>query len=376
MAPVSGLSVEARRRGRDGLASVSRAGFVILASALAVALLFAISGYDVMQVGETAVTGSITGPNSFVTTMRWAIIFLVIGAGVLVAVRAGFFNVGAQGQFLVGSLVAVAVALRFETAPAGFVIVLAAGLGAVAGAVWSLLPGLLRVRYGTDEVVTTLMMNFIGILVVQYFAAGPLQDTQSSAELAATRTVPEAVRLSDASGVSGSTVAIALAVLALTWVLMNRTRFGISAALAGRNPTMARATGVDIARLGLVSFAVSGGLAGLAGALEVLGADGRVVAGATADLGFTSIVVALVAGAGVVLLGVSALFFGALQAAVLYLPIASDVPTSGVQVLRGVIALLITSAPAVVAWRRRRDSGTEEPVSDDPVPEMERVART
>lgn len=340
----SGFSFTSLQRFQTVLLQV----LVGLASLGIVAVVFWLSGYSVADIATGVYEGSISAPGSFATTLRWALAYAVIGAGVVVAIRAGFFNVGAQGQIYVAACVAVAVPLLWPDGPPIAVIGLAVILSACAGALWALGPGLLRVRFGTNEVITTLMMNFLGILILRSVTTGALRDDEGSAEASVSKQIEDAFRISDETGVSVWTISIGVLVIVGTWLLLHRTRFGLLSAIAGRNPLMASWQGINVDRIGLVSFALSGGLAGLVGALEVLGADGRLYAGFAPGLGFTAILVAIASGFRMGGLVFFALFFGGLQASLLYLPVITDVPSSSLDIFRGLVALLITISPVAV----------------------------
>lgn len=324
-----------------------------------VALVFYLSGYPVGEIAAGVVEGAITAPGSLATTIRWALAYAVIGAGVIVAIRAGFFNVGAQGQIYVAACAAVAVPLLLPAWHPVIVIVMSVASGILSGALWALGPGILRVRFGTNEVITTLMMNFIAILVLRAVTSGALRDDQGSAEASVTKQISDVFRISDETGISALTIGIGVVVLVGTWFLLNRTSFGLLSGLAGRNPLMARWQGINVNRIGVASFVISGALAGLVGAIEVLGAGGRLYSGFAPTLGFTAILVAIASGFRIAGLVVFALFFGGLQAALLYLPVITDVPSSSLDIFRGLVALLITVSPIAIftVLRRRRLEG-------------------
>ena len=154
-----------------------------------------------------------------------------------------------------------------------------------------------------------------------------------------------------------SLVLLAIVVLtgAAVWVLLERTRFGLSVDLAGRNPVMARWQGINVRRVGLTSFGLAGALAGLAGAMELFGPAARLITGFSPTVGFNAVVVALVGLLSVPGVALSALFFGGLQSAILFLPIVTDVPPPALVVLNGMVALLVTIR--FRARRRRAVSG-------------------
>jgi general nucleoside transport system permease protein len=323
------------------------------------AIVLAVSGYPLGRVFSGTVQGSLTAPGAWKSTMRWMIAYVVIGSGVLVTVRAGFLNLGAQGQFYLGATTSVWVALKWEHGPAALVIIASLIAGALAGMLWALVPGLLRVISGTDEVITTLMGNFLAVLWVRWVTNGPLKNPTGSGESTSTKSIAPRFRISSGTGVSFITISIAIVVIVATWVLVSRTRFGVLSGITGRNQVMAVWQGIDARRTGLLSFAVSGGAAGLAGAIEVLGPNGRVSSGFASDIGFTAILVAIIGGLSIIGLLLAALFFGALQAALLYLPIVTDLPPSALNLLRGTVALFITvgTIGGAITLRRKRPIG-------------------
>ena len=332
--------------------------WVVVAFAVTASILW-VSGYSVTEVFSGAVQGAVTAVGAFVSTIRWTIPLFLIALGVTIGFRAGFFNIGGQGQFYVGACAALVVSLGWRAGPAWLVISTGMAAAVAAGAAWSLIPGYLRVRFGADEVLTTLMMSFIGALVLQYLTAGPMRNPQGTGQTAASERIPDAFRLTGSSGVSAAVLAAAAVAAVAVWLLLERTRFGLSMDLAGRNPTMARWQGINIQKVGLVSFGLAGALAGFAGAVELFGPAARLITGFSPTVGFNAVVVALVGMLSVPGVALSALFFGGLQSAILFLPIVTDVPPPALTLLHGMVALLVTVR---LRARRRRASGGPEPV--------------
>lgn len=326
----------------------------IIASLGLVTIIFVLSGYPIDEVASGIIAGAFTTPGAWQSTVRWAMAYAIIGSGVIIALRAGYFNIGAQGQFYIGACAAVAVPLYWINGPTVLVVLASIAAGTLGGLLWSLGPGFLRVKYGTDEVITTLMASFIAVLVLRGLMSGPLQDESGSGESTASRKIEQTFRLSDGYGVSLWTVLICLVVLSSTWLLLNRTRFGLLSGLTGRNPLMSQWQGINRSRIGISAFVFSGATAGLYGAMEVLGAGGRMASGFSPGLGFTAILVAVIGGYSVAGLVTASLFFGALNSALLYLPVVTDVPPSSLDILRGTVALLVTVSPiALVVFIRR-----------------------
>ena len=337
---------------RSLLLSASTKGIPVAVALGLTFSLFEVTGFDSLGVASGIVEGALTGPGALSNTFRWAVPLILMALGIAVSLRAGEFNIGTQGQLLVGSLATVWVALEWE-APAPAVILVATLVGVIAGAMWSSIAGVLKVRLGADEVITTLMLNLVSLQVIQWAATGPLKDLTNSGDSASTPRIDPALRLQESGRASPEILILTSAIIIAVWVLMNRSRLGFHIRYVGTNPSAARWQGMSIARIQMSTYLIAGGLAGLAGAMEVLGPAGRVVTGSTPTLGFSALVVATVAGLGVPGTAAVAILAGAVQAAVLYLPIVSDVPVSGLRIGEGLLATLITAQVATVLRRRR-----------------------
>lgn len=327
----------------QGLGAAVRAlAFITLALALC-GIVFELAGYSALAMFEGFAEGAFLRAGGVEQSLRWALPLFITATGVAISFRCGFFNIGAQGQFYVGSICAAFVAHALAGAPPALVLAAAFPAGMVGGALWALWPGYLRLRSGTDEVITTLMGNFIASLMLVYVTSGPLKDPSGTGQQASSPMLPAAYRISDSQGVSPTIVAIAVAVALAMWVLVNRTPFGLLASLAGRNPVMVRFQGARLWQLGLSSFLIAGALAGLAGTVELFGPTGRIASGFLPTHGFTAVLIALVATLSVLGTAVVSLFFGGLASAALYLPIVAGLPAAAIDIFNASIALFITA---------------------------------
>lgn len=342
---------------------------IIIATAFTIAIvIFGLAGFDVAKVFDGVVRGAITATGATTSTIRWAIPLVLLGLSVIISFRAGYFNIGAQGQFYMGAMGGLAIALWFPEWPPIIIVPLAMLAGIVAGTLWSLFPGWLRVRFRTEEVLTTLMLNFIAALLLQWVTAGPFADPLGAGEVTASQPINPDFRIAGSSGVSTALLVITAITVIGTWLLINRTSFGLQSTLTGRNPLMARWQGVRVERVGLMAFGISGGIAGLAGALELLGPQGRLVGGFSPDIGFTAVLVGLVGLLSVPGVVLAALFFGGLASAVLFLPIVTPLPRSALDLLEGLIALLITARLYVPGWLLRWLDRREATAASTPPP--------
>jgi ABC-type uncharacterized transport system permease subunit len=331
------------------LFEIARALSYVLLALLLCGVIFEFAGYSAPLMFESIAEGAFLSARAWQNSLRWGMPLFITAIGVVISFRCGYFNVGAQGQFYLGAVGATFVADYMSGSPAFLVIPLTFVVGIACGALWALWPGLLRVRSGTDEVITTLMGNFIAVLVVLYVTSGPLKDPSGTGQVMASRPINPSFRISTTSGVSPTIIAIVVVVGVAMWVLVNRTSFGVLSSLAGRNPIMVVWQGAKLSRLGLAGFVLSGALAGLAGTIEVLGPNGRLVSGFLPTHGFTAILIALVANLSVAATAVVAMFFGGLAAAGLYLPVLVGLPAAAIDMINAAIALFITAR----AWPRR-----------------------
>ena len=337
---------------RARLVAVVRAlAFVLLALVLC-GIIFEFSGraastsgnpYSALLMFQSIAEGAFLNPGAVEHSLRWALPLFITATGVAISFRCGYFNVGAQGQFYMGAIAATFIVDGMNGAPPALVIPLTFLAGIVGGALWALWPGILKVRSGTDEVITTLMGNFIAQLLLIYFTAGILKDPSGTGQVMASRPIGAIYRISTSAGLSPLIIGIAVLVGVAMWVLVNRTAFGVLSSLAGRNPIMVVWQGARLSRLGLAGFVLSGALAGLAGTIEVLGPNGRLVSGFLPTHGFTAILIALVASLSIVGTAVVSLFFGGLAAAGLYLPVLVGLPAAAIDIINAAIALFITA---------------------------------
>ncbi|MGN7737088.1 ABC transporter permease [Hyphomicrobiales bacterium] len=328
---------------KDSLITVVRSLIFVIFALILCALVFQLAGYNAPVTLWAVLDGAFLRSGAIEQSLRWALPLFITAVGVGISFRAGFFNIGAQGQFYVGAICAAFAAEAVKGGPAFLVIPTLLLAGMLGGALWALWPGLLRLRSGTDEVITTLMGNFMAGLLLVYVTSGPLKDPSGSGQQASSRPLDAAYRISDSLGLSPAIIAIAVVVGILMWLLVNRTSFGVLASLAGRNGTMVEWQGARLWKLGLSSFLISGALAGLAGTIEFMGPNGRIASGFLPAHGFTAILIALVANLSVLGTAVAAVFFGGLASAALYLPIMAGLPSAAIDIVNAAIALFITA---------------------------------
>ncbi len=330
-------------------------GLTIVASVLALWVCTALAGASLTEVLSTMVDGALGGRNSVLATCSEFAVITLCGLGVLVPYRAGFFNIGTQGQLEVGALAAVTVVLGVRASP-WVVLPLAFLAAGAAGMVASAVPIALKLRRGASEVTTTIMMNFACVLLVYAMVTGPLKDP--TAFYGATPPVPGPLRLPAVpAGGPHLGVWMALAALVVFEVLLNRTVFGTRVRAVGSNRQAAILAGIKVDSV--TALAVLGGaaMAGLAGGIQVLGVTYRVAEAWSKGWGFTGISVALLGGGPVGVLVVSAIF-AILETGARAMQALTGVPAALVYLLQG-IPVLVYLAVSSSRLGSRRAAATE-----------------
>ncbi len=289
--------------------------------------------------------GSLGSENGRVTTLVQTAPLLLAGLGVGLGFRAGLFNIGAQGQFLVGAVFCVAGALVVREQDPIIAIPFSLLVGAIAGAVWGFIPGVLKAFRGAHEVVTTIMLNFIALALVSWMITGPLR--QPRAPQAVTPDVGNAT-LPILFGRDGH-LGILLAFLAvpIVWFVLNRMTIGFEIRAVGANPEASRYAGMKPRRLIVFTMSAAGMLAGLAGTINILGISHHMNASFSTTVGFDAITVALLGRSNPIGIMLSALLFGMLRAGASQMQIQAGVPAELVDMLEAIILFFLVASPVL-----------------------------
>ena len=270
--------------------------------------------------------------------------------GIAIAFRAGLFNIGAEGQLVLGGFAAGWLGAQIPL-PAVLAVPMVLIAGTLAGGAWGAIPGFLRARFGANEVIATLMLNVIAVLLATYLVNGPLALPGSGAS--ETPTLPHAAQLGDLVANSRLTWAFPIALVlafALRW-LLQRTVFGYELRAAGDAPEAAKRAGIDLGRTALVAMSLSGALAGLGGATIVAGELHRFNTGLSPGYGFIAIAVALVGNLDPLWIIVAAFAFGVLQSGGIAMQAEAGVPRDVVSLVTGLVIIALAGS-RVVATRR------------------------
>ncbi|NJL45202.1 MAG: ABC transporter permease [Leptolyngbyaceae cyanobacterium SM2_3_12] len=309
-------------------------------------LLIALNGVNPLLAYGQLIQGAFGGTRQITETLLKATPILIIALGLTVAFRARVWNIGAEGQYHLGALLGGAIALWFPALPGILLIPLMLAGGMVGGLAWSGLAGLLHLKRGVNLIICTLMLNYIGILLVQYAARVPLQDPNGflpeSAKFVEAARLP---RLFDSRLHIG--ILIALLLVVGVYVLLWRTSLGFRLRAVGAKLSVAKSVGIDTQRHILIALLISGAMAGLAGAIEVSYTYTRLKQNISDGYGFTAILVALLGQLNPLGVLVAAVLFSALSVGAQALNVSLQVPVAVAGVLQALLVLGVLAAGAI-----------------------------
>lgn len=297
-------------------------------------------------------TGSVGSLRALSETLTNATPYIIVGLGLGVGFRAGLFNIGAQGQMIVGGLAATWVGFSLD-APAIIHVPLALIGGLVGGALYGAIPGILKARNGAHEVIVTIMLNNIALLGLTWVLKTNLFQAEGrvdpiSEPIKDSARLPKLLGFFDRSDLRvhvGLLLAFALAWL--VWWLLFRSTVGFEFRAVGSSPSASRYAGMNVTTLTVLVMAVSGALAGLGGANELLGVQGRAAPGFAGTIGFDAISVSLLGRNHPVGIIMAGLLFGALKAGAQEMQAATNVPVDMIQIVQALIIIFV-AAPALI----------------------------
>lgn len=333
----------------------------VLIAMLVGSLIILISGESPVAAYSAMITGAFGGWRQIGETLIRATPLVFTGLAVSYGFRAGLFNIGAEGQLFLGGLAAAFVGLAVAGLPMAVSLPIIIFSAFLAGAAWAFIPALMKAKLGAHEVITTMMFSYIGRYLVSYLVTGPLKAEGSipqTTELPITSQLP---RLSDFLpfvSQNRAHIGIILGIVAalVVWLILKYTVMGYEARAVGFNPAAAETGGISVARTTITSLCISGGLAGLAGAVEVMGVHYRLFDQFSSGFGFTGIAVALLAKNNPFGVIAAAILFGSLSAGAGTMQLEAGVSQKVITIIQGTIIFLV-GAETIVTWAVARARG-------------------
>jgi simple sugar transport system permease protein len=304
-----------------------------------------------------ALLGGVASPNGITSTLNYSTPLILAGLGVGLGFKAGLFNIGGRGQFLFGTVGAMAVATTVGASQSSYITVpLALLAGAAFGAAAGFIPGFLKATSGAHEVVTTIMLNYVFVFVTYWAISGPLSLPNAHQPITADVTARNAalpIIFGDVQHPAYAGILLALAAVPIIWVLLYRTTLGFEIRSAGANPDAARYGGMKTNRLIVLTMSIAGLMSGLAGATTLMGVVQQIAPGYDTTVGFDAITVALLGRSNPVGILFSGLLLGAMRAGSQTMQVQAGVPAELVDALQAIILVFLV-VNALRRWLDRR----------------------
>ena len=330
---------------------------LLLALAIGAGMLLAL-GANPLEGYAALVRGAFGNLNALADTLVKATSLLLVGCGICIAFRGGVFNLGGEGQYILGAIGASVLALAFPQWPSWAIIPAGLIAGLIGGGLMGLIAGLLKSRFGVNEMLSTIMLNQIAVQLLNYLLRGPMMDP---VQIQQQSFIPQTARFSLATDLPriqptrlnlGFFIAVAVAVL--VWLLLWKTTWGYRIRAVGLNPRASQRAGINVAAYSVIALLLSGALAGLGGAVQVYGVNHRLLTngsatGFTGNAGFNGIVAALFGQLHPLGAIPASILFGALIVGANELQRAVQVPSSLVTALNGLVVIVVVGSEI---WRR------------------------
>jgi simple sugar transport system permease protein len=324
---------------------------IVFAFAVGAAVLY-VTGYSPVEAYTAMATGAFGDLYGIGQTLMQATPIIFTSIAFLVSYKAGLFNIGAEGQFLMGAIASAVAGIYLEGLPWIVHVPLSLIAGMVAGGLWGLIPALLKTRFEAHEVITTMMLSYVAQFLTSYLVNHPFKAPGWVSQTVRLPASAELVRIMPPSQLS-SGIYIAVALVAVIWFLLKRTILGYELRAIGLNPTAAENAGIKINKGIITSLVISGAIAGLGGAVEIMGVHKRFIDGFSPGYGWDGLAVALVGGLNPVGSMLASILFGALRSGGVVMARSTGVPLDINILLQGLVILFV-AAPALIRSLLRR----------------------
>jgi len=338
---------------RTGVLIPVLAVFTALILGIVIIMLTGIPFSEALRAYGALLEGSVGSVRAISETLTAATPLILAGLSVALAFRAGLFNIGGEGQILIGGMFAVFIGFSFTGLPFPIHLIIAILGGIVGGMAWGFIPGFLKAKTGAHEVITTIMLNYIAYRLIDYLLKTTVFQREGrndpvSKNVEASAQLPGLLHWIEPALRVHAGFIIALFAAGLVFYLLFRTTLGFEFRAVGASPSAARYAGISVGKVYILAMVFAGGLAGLAGAGQVLGVLGRATPGFSAGLGFDGIAVALLGRSNPWGVVAAALLFGGLRAGGQQMQVSASVGIDLISVIQALIIIFV-AAPALIA---------------------------
>ena len=334
----------------------------IVAALLAAALFLAVAGFNPLQVYISMINGAFGSSYRISQTVINAVPLIILSLGIAIAFRMKFWNIGAEGQILMGGFLGSYFAYNFTQLPKPLLLLLMLLAGTVGGALWALLPAWLKVRFHANESITTLMLNYVALKWIQYLAAGPWKDPAASGYPRMPRFEEQAI-LPNLCGVHIGWV-IALILVVVVYLFLNYSKKGFEIAIIGESENTARYAGINIGRTALIAVCLSGALCGLTGIIQASAVNNELSSTLANGIGYTAIITTWLSGLSAPVIVLVCTLFAALTQGASYIQTAFGIPSAAASVLQALILFFVLGSDFFTKykfiWQKQIHNAKEE----------------
>jgi len=309
----------------------------IIAALGTLAFFVAFMGHSPLQVYASMLDGSFATPYRIQETIKVAIPLTITALGMLLAFKMQFWNIGGDGQMILGAVLGSFIALKFTTLPTPVMLVLMTLAGIVGGGIWALIPSIFKTKFGTNETLFTLMMNYVALKIVIFLQYGPWKDPNALG-------FPKIPNFVDAAlypklfGVHIGWV-IALALVAAVAMILNHSTLGYEISVIGNSESTAKYAGMNVGRVTLLTLFGSGALCGLAGVLQASAVAGTLTYEVSGGYGYTAIIIAWLSGMNPLAVPFTATLFAILTQGANFIQTSFGIPAAAAKILQAMILI-------------------------------------
>ncbi len=336
--------------------AVAKSQLLASVIALILAMLFSsviilMAGYDPVKVYATMLQGVFKSKYSVAQLFGTAMPLIFAGLSMAIASRVGVFNIGIEGQILMGAFPAAIVGAYIKGLPGWLHLPLCIAVAVVCSGAWALVAAELRNRLHISEVILTIMLNYVALYLVGYLVNYPFKSNNQAVR---TESLPDSVRLTTlvANSRLNTGIFIALGLAVLMWFILKKTKFGYELRAVGSNPSAAETAGINQKKFILIAMFLSGAIAGLGGACEVLGYSGYYADNMTSGYGFDGIAIAVMGRCDPFGTVLSALVFGILKVGAASMSLKTGIPSEFVKIIQAMIIIFV-STPGIVIYTKK-----------------------
>jgi simple sugar transport system permease protein len=313
------------------------------------------AGANPIEVFVGIISGSLGTMHRFSSTIAKTVPLIILSLGILVAFKMKFWNIGAEGQFLIGGVGATFIVLNFPDLPLPLMLILMAAVAMVFGAIWLLIPAIFKAKFNTNETLFTLMMNYIALSLVTYLQYDAWKDPGASG-MPKIISFPANAVLPEINGFNIGIIIAAVLVIAM-YFYMNHSKTGYEISVLGESPNTAKYVGINTSKTMIKGVLISGALCGLVGMIQTSGVSGTLSVELTGGMGFTAIITTWLSGLSAPMIVLTSFLFGILIQGGSYIQTAFQIPASVAEVIQGLILFFVLASEFLLRYRIVRKEG-------------------